>query len=92
VETSSYRAKLEAEMIEELRDWLDTIEDRYGPTFALDAFGFIGAVAFTPDGEEPDEGESYASTSVGYRLSDSRQWAQVGILRQALAVAESDSD
>jgi len=87
---STYRAKLEAQIITELRQWLDGIETHYGPTFALEAYAFVGAVGFTPDGEEPDEGESFARSAVGYHCSDSRQWAQVGILRRALLTAESD--
>lgn len=87
---STYRAKLEAQIIDELRQWLDGIEERYGPAYALEAYAFVGAVGFTPDGEEADEGGSFSRSSVGYHCSDSRQWAQVGILRQALAIAESD--
>jgi hypothetical protein len=89
---STYRAKLETQIIEELHEWLDTIEERFGPTFALEAYAFVGAIGFTPEGEEPDAGESFARSAVGYHCSDSRQWAQVGILRRALEMAESDDE
>jgi hypothetical protein len=89
---SSYRAKLEAQMLADLREWLDGIEEHYGPTYALEVYAFVGAVGFTPDGEEPDDGESFARSAVGFRFSDSRQWAQVGILRQALSIVESSED
>jgi hypothetical protein len=87
---STYREKLEVQILSEMREWLDGIEERYGPSFALEAYAFVGAVGFTPEGEEPGEGEAFARSAVGYHCSDSRHWAQVGILRQALLMAESD--
>jgi hypothetical protein len=87
---STYRAKLEAQIVDELRRWLDALDERYGPAYALEAYAFIGAVGFTPEHEEPAEGESFAQSAVGYHFSDSREWAQVGILRRALSIAESD--
>ena len=89
---STYREKLEEQVTHDLREWLDGIEEAYGPNFALEAYAFVGAVGFTPEGEEPDTGESFARSAVGYHCSDSRHWAQVGLLRQALMMAESDDD
>ncbi len=86
----TYREKLEEQVVLELHEWLDTVERQYGPNFALEAYAFVGAVGFTPEGEEPDDGESFARSAVGYHCSDSRAWAQVGLLRQALRMAESD--
>src|SRR4051794_26868459 len=87
---STYRSKLEAQIVDELRQWLDDLDERYGPAYALEAYAFVGAVGFTPEGEEPIESDSFARSAVGYHCSDSRQWAQVGILRRALSMAESD--
>jgi hypothetical protein len=87
---ATYRDKLEEQVVRELHQWLDDIEGQYGPNFALEAYAFIGAVGFTPDGEEPHEGESFARSAVGYHCSDSRHWAQVGLLREALLMAESN--
>lgn len=81
---------MEEQVVRELRHWLDGLEERYGPKFALEAFAFVGAVGFTPEDEEPEEGESFARSAVGYHCSDSRHWAQVGLLREALLMAESD--
>jgi hypothetical protein len=89
---STYRQKLETQIVTELRQWLDGIEEHYGPTFALEAYAFVGAVGFTPDGEEVADDESFARSAVGYHCSDSRHWAQVGILRQALLMAESNDE
>ena len=87
---SSYRQKLEEQIVGELREWLDTIEEEYGPTYALESYAFVGAIGFTPEGEEPEAGESFARSAVGYHCSDARHWAQVGLLRQALLMAEAD--
>ena len=87
---TTYREKLEVDLIAELRSWLDSVEDNYGPTFALEAYGFIGAVGFTPDGEEPADHDSFSRSAIGFHFSDSRQWAQIGILRKALEIAERD--
>jgi hypothetical protein len=89
---TSYRQKLEEEIVADLRAWLDSIEEQYGPTFALETHAFVGAVGFTPAGEEPQDGDFFARSAVGYHCSDSRQWAQVGLLRKALLMAESDED
>jgi hypothetical protein len=89
---TTYREKLEEQLIKELREWIDTIEERYGPTFGLENYAFVGAVGFTPPGEEPEEGESFARSAVGFHCSDSRHWAQVGLLRQALLIAETDTN
>lgn len=43
----------------ELRQWLDAIEGRYGPTYALETFAFVGGVGFTPEGEEQESDESF---------------------------------
>jgi hypothetical protein len=83
---------LEEQIIAELREWLDAIEDRYGPSYALENYGFVGGVGFTPEGEEPDGGDSFGWSAVSFHFSDSRQWAQVGLLRKALLMAESDED
>jgi hypothetical protein len=64
----------------------------YGPNFGLEVYALVGAVCFTPEGEEPAEGEAFARSAVGYRCSDSRPWAQVGLLRQALSMAETDDE
>jgi hypothetical protein len=79
---TTYRQKLEEEIAADLRAWLDSIEEHYGPTFALENYAFVGAVGFTPPGEEPDDGDSFARSAVGYHCSDSRQWAQVGLFRK----------
>ncbi len=89
---TTYRQKLEEQVIADLRGWLNEIEERYGPNFALEAYALVGAVGFTPDGETPAESEAFARSAVGYHFSDSRHWAQLGILRQALLMAESDSE
>lgn len=89
---ATYRQKVEDEIVADLRDWLDVIEEQYGPAFALENYAFVAAVGFTPEGEEPEDGESFARSAVGYRCSDARHWAQVGLLRQALMMAESDED
>lgn len=86
----TYREKLEEQVVRDLHQWLDDVERQYGPNFALEAYAFVGAVGFTPGGEEPDEGESVARSAVGYHCSDSRAWAQIGLLRQALLMAESN--
>jgi hypothetical protein len=86
---SSYRTKIEAQMLTDLREWLDDIEENYGPAYVLEAYAFVGAVGFTPDDEEPaDDGDSFSRSAVGFYCSDSRAWAQVGILRRALTIAE----
>jgi hypothetical protein len=89
---NTYRHKVEAEMIEHLRGWLDAIEEHYGPTFALEAYAFVGAIGFTPEGDEPEGNEPFARSAVGYHSSDSRHWAQIGMLRQALLLAESGEE
>ena len=88
----TYRQKLEDEMVADLRRWLDVIEEQYGPAFALEAYSFVGAVGFTPESEEPDAGEMFTRSAVGYHCSDPRSWAQIGLLRQALLMAEADDD
>ena len=88
----TYRQKLEEQIIGELREWLDAIEERYGPAYALESYAFVGGVGFTPQGEEPDRDESFGWNSVSYRFSDSRSWVQVGLLRKALLMAEADED
>jgi hypothetical protein len=87
---ATYREKLEEQVMGELHQWLDEVEAQYGPNFALEAYAFVGAFGFTPDDEEPDENESFARSAVGYHCSDSRHWAQVGLLREALLTAESN--
>jgi hypothetical protein len=87
---STYRHKLEEQIIVELREWLDAIEEQYGPTFGLESYAFIGAVGFTPEGEEAEAGESFARSAVGYHCSDARHWAQIGLMRQALLIAEAN--
>ena len=89
---STYCQKLEEQIVVELREWLDTMEGQYGPAYALESYAFVGAVGFTPEGEEPGPGESFARSAVGYHCSDSRQWAQLGLLRQALLIAEADGE
>jgi hypothetical protein len=89
---TTYRQKLEEQVIRDLRGWLDEIEHRYGPNFGVEAYALVGAVGFTPDGEEPADGEPFARSAVGYRCSDRRHWAQVGLLRQALLMAEADEE
>jgi hypothetical protein len=89
---TTYRAKIEEQIIKDLGEWLDTIEEQYGPAYALEAYAFVGAVGFTPEGEEPEAGASFARSAIGYHCSDSRAWAQVGILRGALEIAESDEE
>ena len=89
---ATYRQKLEDEIIADLRGWLDVIEEQYGPIFALEAYSFVGAVGFTPEGDEPAAGDSFARSAVGFHCSDSRPWAQVGLLRQALLMAEADDE
>ncbi len=46
----SYREKIEAQITKELREWLDGIEERYGPNYEMEAYAFVGAVGFTPVG------------------------------------------
>jgi hypothetical protein len=57
----------------------------------LENYAFLGAVGFPPPGDHPEEDESFARSAVGYRCSDSRHWAQVGLLRQALSIAEGNA-
>lgn len=87
---ATYQQKLEDEIVAELRNWLRVLEERYGPSFALENYAFVGAIGFTPEGEEPEDGESFVQSAVSYHCSDGRPWAQVGLLRQALLTAESD--
>lgn len=89
---ATYRENLEKQVARDMHEWLDGIEERYGPNFTLEAYAFVGAVGLTPEDEEPDEGESFARSAVGYHCSDSRHWAQVGLLQQALRMAESDTE
>jgi hypothetical protein len=77
-------------VIADLREWLDGIEERYGPNFAIEAYGFLGAVGFTPRGDEAPDDESFSDSAVGFWCSDGRHWAQVGLLRSALSSVESD--
>jgi len=85
---STYRQQVEEEIVAELRTWLDTVEEEYGPNYALEGYAFLAALGFTPEGEEPEPGQSFARSAIDFRCSDPRRWRQVGLLRQALRMTE----
>lgn len=53
-------------------------------------FGVVVAVSYTPDGAEPDEDQAFTDDAVSYRFSDQKPWVQIGVLRSALRLAESE--
>ena len=87
---STYREQVEAEVAELTRNFLDATEERYGELPHVDVFGIVIAVSYTPDDAEPDDDQAFSHDAVGYRFSDQKPWIQVGILRKALLMAESD--
>jgi hypothetical protein len=87
-----YREQIEDEMVALVRTWLDGAEEHYGRMPHFDVFGVVAAVSYTPDDEEPEEGEAFSRDSVAMRFSDQRQWVQVGVLRLALQLAEGDGE
>jgi hypothetical protein len=62
-------------VIADAREWLDGIEERYGPNFAIEVYGFLGAVGFTQEGDDAPDDESFSDSAVGFWSSDGRHWA-----------------
>lgn len=45
---------------------------------------------YTPDDAEPEDDQAFTHDTVSFRFSDQKPWVQVGVLRSALLLAESD--
>jgi hypothetical protein len=89
---STYREQVEAEINSLTRDLLDATAERYGALPHVDVFGIVIAVSYTPEDGEPDHDQPFSHDAVGYRFSDQKPWVQVGVLRKALKLAESDGE
>jgi hypothetical protein len=87
---ASYREQVEAEIAALTRDLLDSAEEHYGAVPHVDVFGVVVAVNYTPDEAEPDDDQAFTHDAVSYRFSDQKPWVQIGVLRQALRLAESE--
>jgi hypothetical protein len=87
---ASYREEVEAEIAALAHELLDSAEQHYGATPHVDVFGVVVAVSYTPDEVEPDEDQVFTHDAVSYRFSDQKPWVQIGVLRSALQLAESD--
>jgi len=86
----SYREEVEAEIAALTRDFLDGVTEHYGTLPHIDIFGIIAAVNYTPDDAEPEDDQAFTHDAVSFRFSDQKPWVQVGVLRSALLLAESD--
>ena len=86
----SYREEVEAEFVVLARDFLDGVERHYGTLPQIDVFGVVAAVNYTPADVEPDHDQAFSHDAVSFRFSDQKPWVQVGVLRAALRLAESD--
>jgi hypothetical protein len=86
----SYREQVEAEIAALTRELLDSAEEHYGAVPHVDVFGVVVAVNYTPDDAEPDNDQAFTHDAVSFRFSDQKPWVQVGVLRAALRLAESD--
>jgi hypothetical protein len=90
---ATYREQVEAEINALTREFLDSTTEHYGGTLPhIDVFGVVIAASYTPDDAELDDDQAFTHDSVGFRFSDQKPWVQVGVLRQALRLAESDDD
>jgi hypothetical protein len=87
---ASYREQVEAEIAALARELLDSAEEHYGAVPHVDVFGVIVGVSYTPDESEPDDDQALTHDAVSYRFSDRKPWVQIGVLRSALRLAESD--
>jgi hypothetical protein len=87
---ASYREQIEAEITALTRELLDSATEHYGALPHIDVFGVVLAVSYTPEGAEADEDQAFTHDAVSYRFSDQKPWVQVGVLRQALRLAEAD--
>ena len=90
ISVPSYRGEVEAEFAALVRDFLDGVEDHYGMFPHIDAFGVVAAVNYTPADAAPDDDQAFTHDAVSFRLSDQKPWVQIGVLRAALRLAESD--
>jgi len=86
----SYREEVEAEIAKLVGAFLDSAEEHYGLLPEVDVFAIVAGFSYTHAGEEPGEEETHSHDSVSFRFSDSKPWVQVGLLREALRLAESD--
>ena len=79
------------EIVKLVREFLDSA-DHYGTLLHMDVYGIVGAVSFTPEGDEPLADEAFSRDAVSYRFSDLRTWVQIGVLSTALPLAEADDE
>jgi hypothetical protein len=86
----SYREQVEAEIAALTRELLDSAEEHYGAVPHVDVFGVVVAVNYTPDDAELDNDQAFTHDAVSFKFSDQKPWVQVGVLRAALRLAESD--
>jgi hypothetical protein len=86
----SYREQVEAEIAALTRELLDSAEEHYGVVPHIDVFGVVVAVNYTPEDADPDNDQAFTHDAVSYKFSDQKPWVQVGVLRAALRLAESD--
>jgi hypothetical protein len=70
-------------MVRDLREWLDAIAESFGPKFEVEVYAFVMALEFPDDGTGP-------GSAVATWCSDTRHWAKIGLLRQALISFESE--
>jgi hypothetical protein len=90
ISVPSYREEVEAEFAALVRDFLDGVEEHYGMFPHIDVFGVVAAVNYTPADASRDDDQAFTHDAVSFRLSDQKPWVQVGVLRAALRLAESD--
>jgi hypothetical protein len=86
----SYREEVEAEFAALARDFLDGVEEHYGVFPHIDVFGVVAAVNYTPADTAPADDQAFSHDAVSCRFSDQKPWVQVGVLRAALRLAESE--
>jgi hypothetical protein len=87
---ATYREQLEAEIATLARELLDSAEEHYGAVPHVDVYGVVLAVSYTPEAAEPDDDHAFTHDGVSYRFSDQKPWVQIGVLRSALRLAESE--
>jgi hypothetical protein len=81
------RDRLLAELTSYADSWLDGAIDQYGEDFSLGTMAIVFEVEFPPS--VPD---GIAGTDVGWTCSDHRNWAQAGLFRRAMLLAEGTGD
>ena len=86
----SYREEVEAAIAKLVGDFLDAAEEHYGLLPEVVVFGIVAGLSYTHAGEEAGEDEVHSHDSVSFRFSEAKSWVQVGLLREALRLAESD--